>query len=99
VRRAARVDENHAGIVGCLRACGVRVQSLAGVGDGVPDLLCLFRGRLFLVEVKNGERRPSAQKLRESQKRWHAEWAEAPVYVACSLEDAVHIAAQQGGKA
>jgi len=95
MRRAARVDENHAGIVGCLRACGVLVQSLASVGDGVPDLLCLFRGRLFLIEVKNGEREPRKQKLRESQERWHAEWADAPLYVASSLEDAVAIAAQQ----
>jgi hypothetical protein len=95
VRRAARIDGNHAGIVGCLRACGVRVQSLAGVGDGVPDLLCLFRGRLFLVEVKNGQRKPSAQRLKPLQEKWHAEWADAPLYVATSVEDAVAIAAQQ----
>lgn len=95
--RAKRVDQNHAGIVGCLRACGVRVQSLAGVGDGVPDLLCLFRGRLFLVEVKNHAQPPNKRKLRDTQKDWHADWADAPLYIASTLEDAVAIAAQQGG--
>jgi hypothetical protein len=93
--RAKRVDANHASIAACLRACGVRVQSLAGVGDGVPDLLCLFRGRLFLVEVKNPAQAPNKQRLRETQEKWHAEWADAPLYIASSLEDAVSIAAQQ----
>ena len=37
--RAARVDDNHVAVVEALRKAGAMVQSLAAVGDGVPDLL------------------------------------------------------------
>lgn len=39
MRRAARVDANHAEIVAALRDRGCLVQSLAALGHGVPDLL------------------------------------------------------------
>lgn len=38
-RRAARIDANHTDIVVTLRGVGHSVQSLANVGQGVPDLL------------------------------------------------------------
>jgi hypothetical protein len=52
MRRAARVDANHAAIVAAYRQFGYLVLSLAGLGDGVPDLLVSRRGQLQLVEVK-----------------------------------------------
>lgn len=39
MRRAARLDDNHRTIADGLEARGHQVRSLAGVGDGVPDLL------------------------------------------------------------
>jgi len=44
MRRTAKVDANHREIVDALRRIGAGVQSLAGVGNGVPDLLVYFRG-------------------------------------------------------
>lgn len=53
VRRAARVDTNHAEVVEAFRRQGYLVLSLASHGRGVPDLL-IFRPDtgLRLVEVK-----------------------------------------------
>lgn len=74
MRRAARTDDNHAEIVGALRACGATVQSLAAIGKGCPDLLVGHRGRNLLVEVKDGAKVPSARQLTADQCKWHAEW-------------------------
>jgi hypothetical protein len=71
-RFARRVDGNHVEIVTALRAEGAFVQSLAGVGVGVPDLLVGVRGRWLLVEVKDGSKISSAQALTPDQVTWHA---------------------------
>jgi hypothetical protein len=74
VRRAAKVDANQEQVVSALRAAGAVVQSLAAVGKGVPDLLVSFRGNLFLLEVKDGSKPPSGQKLTTDQQKWHQAW-------------------------
>ena len=73
-RRAAKVDANQAAIVGELRAVGASVQPLHTVGQGVPDLLVGFRGRNWLIEVKDGSKPPSERKLTPAQQDWHALW-------------------------
>jgi hypothetical protein len=73
LRRAAKVDANHAVIVGGLRACGALVRSLAAVGKGCPDLLVQHRGRLMLLEVKDGRKSPSQRKLTPDQEAFRAE--------------------------
>lgn len=85
MRRAAKVDANHAEIVAALRKIGCKVTSLAAMGGGVPDLLVYFRGRLMLIEVK----RPGGGKLTPDQAKWHAEWAGALVFVVRSPEEAI----------
>ena len=52
MRRAARVDGNHAEIVDCFKKLGCSVLSLAPLGGGVPDLLVAINGITWLVEVK-----------------------------------------------
>jgi hypothetical protein len=74
MRRAAKVDRNQDEIVSALRAAGAIVQSLAAIGGGVPDLLCAFRGNLFLLECKDGNKPPSGQKLTDAQVKWHQAW-------------------------
>jgi hypothetical protein len=88
MRRAAKVDANQEQIVSALRASGAVVQSLAAIGKGVPDLLVSFRGNLFLLEVKDGNKPPSAQKLTPDQITWHQAWG-APVEVVRNPEQAL----------
>lgn len=75
MRRAARIDDNHAAIVAALRACGASVQSLAAVGNGCPDLLVGFRGENHLLEVKDGKKSLSRRRMTEMQNGWHARWS------------------------
>jgi hypothetical protein len=88
MRRAAKVDRNQAEIVKAFRQIGATVQVLSAVGKGCPDLLVGWRGRNFLVEIKDGELVPSARQLTADQQRWHGAWA-GSVIVATSIEDAV----------
>ena len=74
MRRAAKIDANQTQVVEALRAAGATVQSLAAVGQGVPDLLVGFRGQTILLEVKNGRAPPSERRLTEDQLKWHGEW-------------------------
>jgi len=65
MRRAARIDSNHAEIVAALRKCGASVINLSRVGEGCPDLLVGMLGRNVLLEVKaeKGRVRPNQQAL------------------------------------
>jgi hypothetical protein len=91
VRRAARLDANHAEIVEAFKAAGCGVLSLAGLGNGVPDLLVVgpdaMRGgdlALFLVEIKDGSKPKSQQALTADQVRFHADW---PVFIVRSVAE------------
>jgi len=86
VRRAARVDGNHAIIVDALRRVGCRVLDLSRVGDGAPDLLVRAPGQgdLMLMEVKAAK-----GKLNARQRLFEAEgW---PVFVVRTVEDALRL--------
>jgi len=73
--RARRLDDNHRAIAQALERCGCLVQSLAALGGGVPDLLVGFRGRLYLLEVKDGQKAPSRQRLTPAEAAWHMAWS------------------------
>lgn len=74
MRRNARIDHNQTAIVRALRQAGCSVQPLHTVGRGVPDLLVGHNGRNFLLELKDGSKRPSERKLTEDQQEWHRNW-------------------------
>ena len=84
--RSGKVDLGQREIVDALRAAGVVVRSLAGIGDGMNDLLCAVPQATFLIEVKK-----PGEKLTAAQKRWHAEcpWRN---HLAYSVDDALRIA-------
>lgn len=88
MRRAAKVDANQDQVVSALRAAGATVQSLAAVGQGIPDLLVAFRGEMYLMEVKDGAKPPSARALTPDQVKWHAGWG-VPVHVVNHPEEAL----------
>ncbi len=89
-RRAAKVDDNQAEIVQALRQMGCTVQPLHDVGSGCPDLLVGLAGRNILLEVKDGNKPPSARKLTMDQVIWHDEWR-GQVQIVKSVEHAIRI--------
>ena len=74
MRRAAKIDANQEAVVSALRSAGATVQSLAAVGDGVPDLLVGYQKQTYLIEVKDGRKTPSQRKLTDAQVKWHENW-------------------------
>lgn len=90
MRRAAKIDGNHAAIVAGLRSVGASVDSLAALGGGIPDLLVGFKGGTYVIEVKDGSLPPSERLLTPAQKKWHAAY-QGRAYIANSLMEALLI--------
>ena len=86
--RAARTDGNHQAVIRALRSAGIAARSLAGVGDGFPDLIAGFRGVNVLLEVKDGTKFPADRKLTKAEEEFIASWP-GPVVVVLSPEEAV----------
>ena len=84
----ARVDANQPQIVAALRKMGATVLHLHTIGHGCPDILVGHRGKNALVEIKDGEKPPSAQKLTPDEAAFHAEWR-GQVAVINSVNDAI----------
>ena len=85
MRRAAKVDANHAEIVSALRAIGCSVQSLAQVGQGCPDILVGRDGTNFVFEVKADK-----GSLTPLQEGWHATWRGSS-YVVRDADEAIRL--------
>jgi hypothetical protein len=77
VRRRAKTDANQSAIVAALRDHGAFVQSLATIGDGCPDLLVGWRGRIILMELKRNEK----ALLKPAQHQWATLWNGGPLWV------------------
>lgn len=88
MRARGRTDANQEAIVRALRSAGMCVQSLAAMGGGVPDLLVGWRSHNFLLEVKDGNKPPSARALTVAEQNWHDQWGGSVVTV-CTPDDAV----------
>lgn len=69
-RRAGRKDANQELIVKALRKAGASVT----VMDEPVDLLVGYKGRTFLIEVKDGARKPSERRLTPEQQKFFNEW-------------------------
>lgn len=90
--RAAKIDANQPEIVSAMRKAGASVQHLHSVGQGCPDLLCAVAGRAFLVEIKDGSKPASKQKLTPDQIEWHSGW-KSQVHIVNSVDAALGVVA------
>jgi Holliday junction resolvase len=86
MRSRARIDDNQRELVKALRKSGCKVLSLAAVGNGCPDLLVFRANVLTILEVKDGSKPPSQQKLTIFQEQFRVDW---PVQVVNSIESAL----------
>ena len=90
MRKAAKIDDNQKAIVNVLRQIGASVQSLAATGKGCPDLLVGYHGINYLMEVKDGDKVLSKQKLTIDQEHWHSLWR-GSVHIVKSVDEALKI--------
>ena len=91
MRRAAKIDANQTEVVAALRQAGAFVRSLAAVGDGMPDLLVTFNGKTALLEIKDGAKAKSSQKLTPDQVKFHQEWTGGTLSVVDGVEAALRV--------
>lgn len=83
-RYSAKRDANEKPIRQALQAVGAEVVQLSG--KNIPDLLCAFRHKLYLFEVKM----PKTGRVSEGQKEFHEAWY-GLVHVVRTPEEALHI--------
>jgi hypothetical protein len=85
---AKRIDENQPEIVKTFRGLGASVLILSAVGKGCPDLALGIFGKNYLIEIKNGNKPPSAQKLTEKEQEFFESW-KGQVNIITSKEQAI----------
>lgn len=88
MRYANRIDANQNRIVEALRKAGAYVRIISQ-GDGIPDLLVAYKGYTILMEVKDGDKPPSARKLTEAEQKFFDEWTGGMLVVVNSVEESV----------
>ena len=89
MRQAARVDANQGAIVQAVTQAGAKVLDLSRMGQGIPDLLVCYQGKLCLWELKDGDKAPSKRRLTPAERAWHDHWHDAPVLIINSVEEAI----------
>lgn len=70
---ARRVDENHKEIMDTYRLCGATVKDVSRL-PGFCDLVVGYCDMNFLIEVKDGKKTQSRQKLTNAEAKFHADW-------------------------
>lgn len=93
MRRAARVDDNQQQIVDALRKAGAYVRVVTQ-GEGLPDLLVGYNGYTLLLEVKDGNKPPSARKLTTAEENFFLNWRGGLLAVVNSSQEALDILAR-----
>lgn len=73
MRRAARVDDNQKEIVATFRKLGWSVLIISQLKN-CCDIIVSKNGRTIAVEIKDGKKPPSAQKLTEGEKKFKESW-------------------------
>jgi Holliday junction resolvase len=90
MRYANRIDANQNQIVDALRKAGAVVRIISQ-GDGIPDLLVGYKGYTILMEVKDGDKVPSARKLTEAEQKFFNDWQGGLLMIVNSPEEALEI--------
>ena len=90
MRYANRIDANQGRIVEALRGAGAFVR-IVTQGDGIPDLLVGYKGYTILMEVKDGDKVPSARKLTEAEQKFFEEWTGGMLVIVNSAQEALEI--------
>lgn len=96
MRLRGRTDANHGAIIKRLRQCGCSVMSLAQIGNGAPDLAVGFHGVNVFLEIKDGSKSPSRQRLTDAEKWWAATWA-GQVATVANADEALEVVLREAG--
>lgn len=91
--RVRKVDANQAEIVAALRQMGCSVTPTHIIGKGFPDIAVGYRGKNFLIEIKNGTAPKSDRLMTEDEMEWHSGWRGQAAIVE-NVQDAINLVTQ-----
>ena len=74
MRKKARVDANQKEIVQQLRKIGISVLHTHQLGRGAQDLVLGYRNSNFMIELKDGNKTKSQQKLTPDEVQFQEKW-------------------------
>lgn len=88
-----RVDANHWEVFRAFQQLGWCAISTAALGGGFPDLVVAKRGRLRLIEVKDGRKPPSKRALTPHEALYHRDMAAAgcPITIIESVQQVIDL--------
>lgn len=84
-RRAAKKDGNHVEIVAAFRKLGWYVLDIAQLKN-CCDIMVSKQGRTIAIEIKDGSKPKSQQKLSEGEEKFMAEW-QGEYKIVTSIDD------------
>lgn len=90
MRKRARKDDNHNEIANTFITCGFSVHDTSQLGGGFPDIVVSNDRATFLVEIKDGKKPRSKQKLTTDEELFHTLWR-GKLFVINSTEQALDI--------
>lgn len=90
MRTVARVDSNQPQIVAALRRIGASILHLHQLKNCF-DLLVGYRGRTFLLEIKDPAQPPSKRQLTEGEAAFRDAWRGSPYHVVHTPDEAIAI--------
>lgn len=89
MRKRASKDDNHDTVALAFQRVGAAVIHTHMFGQGFPDMLVCFRGRVYMIEVKNPQSVYGRKGLNELQQRLRNEgW---PLCVVRTEDDAMQL--------
>ena len=74
MRRAGRTDGNQQQLVKELRDIGCSVAVTSMLGKGFPDIVVGYRGKNYLIEIKDPDKPPSQRKLTPDEVKFQESW-------------------------
>lgn len=90
MRKKARVDANQKEIVQQLRKRGISVLHTHQLGKGAPDIVIGYMNQNYLIEIKDGNKSKSQQKLTPDELEFASKWGGK--YAVCnSLEQILQL--------
>jgi hypothetical protein len=90
-------DANHGAIDQALRVMGIVTLDLSALGSGCPDIAATggpLGNQVWMVEVKNSERRGKQRQAQPHQQAWMAAWP-GPSIVLTTVDEALAWATAQ----
>lgn len=91
MHRTRKVDSNQADLVKQIRKIpGVSVALTHTVGNGFPDAAVGFRGRTYLIEIKDPGKFKSQRKLTDEEEIFHNAWT-GHVKIIETIEDVLRM--------